>query len=217
MSRSSSVQCATHTYLLFLSRVLLAGVWNNGLCPCHRCLIGKDDLSKLGAPTDVERTESLRDESKLVALVSAAQEEILLNGYAIDSNSKVEVHLKPQSLVPTTVCLPFSLLRHSTNLDFQNAFSNFSGHPFDIRKALVADIMHEFEIGAWKRVFIHRIRLLEVFSDIKTTLTAELDWRYGCNAPLSSIQTYWCSYLGTGKLPPLDEMVSASSVSTHQT
>lgn len=39
--------------------------------------------------------------------------------------------------------------------------------------------MHEFEIGVWKKLFIHLIRLLEfhTLSD-GPTLTAELDVRY---------------------------------------
>lgn len=84
--------------------MLLAGIRNNGLCPCHRCLVSKHDLSKLGAPSDVERTNALRQESETVRLVGAAQQEIMDNSYAVDSDSKVEIHLKPQSLVPTKVC-----------------------------------------------------------------------------------------------------------------
>ncbi|KAJ3529705.1 hypothetical protein NMY22_g8891 [Coprinellus aureogranulatus] len=144
----------------YLEKVLIACLRNNGLYPCHRCLVGKDGLSKLGAPSDVERA-SPRKEADIITLVDQAQVLIKDNGYAVDSKDTVEVILKPQSLVPN-----------------RNAFSNFSGHTFDIRDALVVDLMHEFEIGVWKKVYIHGIRLLEASSNATTTLTAELDWRF---------------------------------------
>lgn len=91
-------------------RVLLAGTRNNGLCPCHRCLVTQGDLANLGAPTDVER-DSPRKEADILKLTELAQQEITKNGFAVDSDSKVEVHLKPQSLVPSRVCL-FPCLTH---------------------------------------------------------------------------------------------------------
>jgi hypothetical protein len=51
------------------------------------------------------------------------------------------------------------------------------GHSFHILDALVVDLMHEFEIGVWKRLYIHLMRLLHVFSTADTTLSAELDSR----------------------------------------
>lgn len=47
-----------------------------------------------------------------------------------------------------------------------------------ILPALVVDILHEFEVGVWKRLYTHLIRLLEAFSQASgVTLTAELDYR----------------------------------------
>ena len=44
--------------------------------------------------------------------------------------------------------------------------------------ALVVDILHEFEVGVWKRLYVHLIRLLEAFNNHqRTTLTGELDLR----------------------------------------
>ncbi|KAJ3504239.1 hypothetical protein NMY22_g17988 [Coprinellus aureogranulatus] len=141
-------------------KILIACVRNNGLHPCHRCFVGQEGLSKLGAPCDFERT-SPRQESEIIALVDEAEGLIKDDGYAVDSEKTVEAILKPHSLVPT-----------------RNAFSNFSGHTFNIREALVVDLMHEFEIGVWKKVYIHGVRLLEASSTTTTTLTAELDWRF---------------------------------------
>ncbi|RXW13638.1 hypothetical protein EST38_g12219 [Candolleomyces aberdarensis] len=79
------------------------------------------------------------------------------NNYAVDGN-KVEALLKSQSLVPV-----------------DNAFFSSQFLPFivSILPALMVDILHEFEIGVWKRLFIHLIHLLEAFSQtLGTTLTA---------------------------------------------
>lgn len=87
--------------VLTASRVLIAGVRNNGGCPCHRCLIKKTDLSNLGAPTDTERREQLRSEQEQHTKVAEARA-IIASGYAVDTE-QVEALLKPLSLVPTHV------------------------------------------------------------------------------------------------------------------
>ena len=40
----------------------------------------------------------------------------------------------------------------------QNAFSEVVSNVFTL---LVVDLMHEFELGVWKAVFVHLIRILE--------------------------------------------------------
>jgi hypothetical protein len=40
---------------------------------------------------------------------------------------------------------------------------------------LVVDLMHEFELGVWKALFIHLLRIL---SSVNPTLLHELDHRY---------------------------------------
>jgi len=45
---------------------------------------------------------------------------------------------------------------------FQNAFSEkLSPLEFKMFPMLVVDLLHEFEIGIWKAVFIHLLRLLD--------------------------------------------------------
>ena len=39
---------------------------------------------------------------------------------------------------------------------------------------LVVDLLHEFELGVWKSIFIH---LLRIVSSLKGTVLAELDRR----------------------------------------
>jgi hypothetical protein len=47
---------------------------------------------------------------------------------------------------------------------------------FNIFRALVVDLLHEFEIGVWKMLFIH---LLRIISAQDKDLIHELDQRYG--------------------------------------
>jgi hypothetical protein len=58
----------------------------------------------------------------------------------------------------------------------QNAFSyrlNSLGFCFFLM--LVVDLMHEFELGVWKALFIHLLRILE---SVNPNLLHELDRRY---------------------------------------
>jgi hypothetical protein len=41
---------------------------------------------------------------------------------------------------------------------------------------LVVDLLHEFELGVWKALFIHLLRILEAADP---SLSHELDRRYG--------------------------------------
>jgi hypothetical protein len=58
----------------------------------------------------------------------------------------------------------------------QNAFSHrLRLLGFDIFEALTVDFMHEFELGVWKSVFTHILRLLEATS---SKSVAEFNARY---------------------------------------
>jgi hypothetical protein len=58
----------------------------------------------------------------------------------------------------------------------QNAFSKKLGPlGFNLYDMLVVDLMHEFELGVWKALFIHLLRILEA---VDKTLVDELDRRY---------------------------------------
>lgn len=45
---------------------------------------------------------------------------------------------------------------------------------FNIFLALVVDFMHEFELGVWRALFIHLIRILEAYDKV---LVMEMDRR----------------------------------------
>ncbi|KIM50229.1 hypothetical protein SCLCIDRAFT_34500 [Scleroderma citrinum Foug A] len=90
-------------------------------------------------------------------------------GYVINT-PQVEALLKEESLVPT-----------------MNAFSEHLSHTgFDFFLMLVMDLLHEFELGVWKAVFIHLLRMLE---SLKGDQLAELDRRY------QKVPTFGCSII----------------------
>ena len=58
---------------------------------------------------------------------------------------------------------------------FQNAFSDkLSPLDFNLFDMVVVDLLHEIELGVWKAVFIHLLRLLECEN---INLKHELDHR----------------------------------------
>lgn len=60
---------------------------------------------------------------------------------------------------------------------FQNAFKEKLGPDFDLSQMLVVDFMHEFELGVWKALFVHLIRILYAAAP-GGRLVAALDERY---------------------------------------
>ena len=57
----------------------------------------------------------------------------------------------------------------------QNAFAERLGPTgFDLFRMLVVDLLHEFELGVWKSILIHLLRMLD---SLKGTVLAELDHR----------------------------------------
>ncbi|KAF9028406.1 hypothetical protein BDP27DRAFT_1151482, partial [Rhodocollybia butyracea] len=59
----------------------------------------------------------------------------------------------------------------------ENAFSKaFFEYGFQQFQLEATDILHEFELGEWRRVFIHLLRILEAYQ--KSRAKDELDHRY---------------------------------------
>jgi len=57
----------------------------------------------------------------------------------------------------------------------KNAFSKWLSHAgFDFFLMLVVDLLHEFELGVWKAVFVHLLRMLD---SLKVDAISELDQR----------------------------------------
>jgi hypothetical protein len=133
----------------------------------------------MGKRRDLVQRETLVrvDDANHQNCIVAARESIYKRNYAINSTA-VENLLREDSLVPTVVCI-YSLLTAVISVKvfhFQNAFSSkLTQFGFCMFLMLVVDLMHEFELGVWKAVFIHLLRILDCQNE---SLKHELDRRY---------------------------------------
>ncbi|KZT18728.1 hypothetical protein NEOLEDRAFT_1079423, partial [Neolentinus lepideus HHB14362 ss-1] len=141
-------------------KVLIATVCDMGQCPCPHCLIHKDHLPDLGSPEDLAVwTEKHQiDNNARHSKVDQARRLVYEDGYVVNSEH-VEELLKLESLVPS-----------------QNAFSSaLSKFSFNFFSVLAIDLMHKYELGVWKAVFVHLIHILKAH-DVNSI--NELNWRY---------------------------------------
>lgn len=106
----------------------------------------KKDIPNLGLRTDMKtRVQSARDDSPwLQRKINTVRDWIFSKGRLV-AGSAVDKVLKVESLVPT-----------------RNAFSVLRAHGFNFYSMFVPDLLHEFELGVWKAVFTHCIRILHV-------------------------------------------------------
>ncbi|TFK50717.1 hypothetical protein OE88DRAFT_1630361 [Heliocybe sulcata] len=126
-------------------KVLLANIRNLGDCPCPRCKIQKARIPEMGTKRDMaRRTRDARvDSGPLRYDIARARELIYEDGRGVKS-AAVEGLLRRESLVPTS-----------------NAFSEkLAPFGFNVFSMFVVDLLHEFELGVWKVVFTHLIRIL---------------------------------------------------------
>ncbi|KAG8684338.1 hypothetical protein FRC11_012248, partial [Ceratobasidium sp. 423] len=63
----------------------------------------------------------------------------------------------------------------NTKSAFTIRLSKDSENPFLINRTLVPDLMHEFELGVWKSIFVHLIRMLETEG---SDVVAEFNYRF---------------------------------------
>ncbi|KAG9075746.1 hypothetical protein FRC06_009912, partial [Ceratobasidium sp. 370] len=140
-------------------RILLATIRGmKSLRPCPRCLMPRAEFKNMGLASDLCRRQELKrvDNKKRNDLVHDARSIIYDEGRAV-SSKKVEDLLKPHSYVPTN-----------------NAFSRrlyYLG--FNIFESLVVDFLHEVELGVWKSVFQHLLRVLHSKSSSSVAILNE--------------------------------------------
>ena len=146
-----------------VERVLLATIRDKGLFPCPRCLLPKTSFYRVGLCADISaRAATVRQ--YLVDKISAARDAIYKLGAPI-RGAVPERHLKGYSLVPTFVRLFSPTFCHSFTSHLQNAFAVRLGFlDFNLFPMLVVDLLHEFELGVFKSVFKHLIRLLNAIN-----------------------------------------------------
>ncbi|KAL1711754.1 hypothetical protein EV715DRAFT_297737, partial [Schizophyllum commune] len=132
-------------------KVLLATIRDGGLCPCPWCLVEKSKVDRLGLRRDMA-TRISKARRVLADYVTWARNAIYKFAHPI-GGKVVEMILKPYSAVPTV-----------------NAFSDKLGPNFNPSDMFVVDLMHEFELGVWKAIFTHLIRILYAADPLVTTL-----------------------------------------------
>ncbi|KAJ3533663.1 hypothetical protein NMY22_g7246 [Coprinellus aureogranulatus] len=134
-------------------KMRVVGLRANGGCPCPRCLVPADAISRMGTVEDREVRRTRRrvdDETRKMKVENARKFIFGSSNYAVDA-AKVEGLLKDTSLTPA-----------------RNAFSErLSLLGLNVYDLPAVDILHEVEIGVWKSLFVHLLRLLEVIGDGK--------------------------------------------------
>ncbi|ETW82716.1 hypothetical protein HETIRDRAFT_54372 [Heterobasidion irregulare TC 32-1] len=126
-------------------KVLLAGIRSLAKCLCPRCMVEKTQVYKMGSKLDMRlRTKTARvDNAQRRHTVEIARKIIYEQGYGIESMA-VDALLANKSWVPT-----------------RNAFSSkLSKFGFNFYDLFVVDLLHEFELGVWKAIFTHLLRIL---------------------------------------------------------
>ncbi|KAJ3486185.1 hypothetical protein NLI96_g4423 [Meripilus lineatus] len=125
-------------------KVLIACIRDLGKCGCPRCLTPTCLFGEMGFVRDLTRRITLLRTWTYPLRVSimAARNFIYALGTGVGSTS-VQKILKSKSWTPTV-----------------NAFADRLGDQFDVFKILAVDFMHEVELGVWKSLFTHLIRLL---------------------------------------------------------
>jgi hypothetical protein len=166
--------------LTITCRILIATIRNLGSCPCPRCCIPMSRVPNLGMVLDMKQRSTLArvDDNRRIRLVRAARN-IIYNLNKPVYGSAVDALLKGESLVPTSVgCIVGEVPNSVAHVHVQNAFSNFSqkleGSRINWFGMLVVDLLHEFELGVWKALFIHLLRILD---SVDPSLIVELDRR----------------------------------------
>jgi hypothetical protein len=143
-------------------------------------MVKKCDLHQMGTQDDLRHSQPRRDDQARKKLLNAAIGKIMDEGYAVGGDH-VEDLLRETSMLPVQVRSLIVLARGLLILIpalKQNTFSKLSNLGFDVFSSLVVDLMHEFELGVWKALFIHLIRILEAHDRIQKSRTVhELDRR----------------------------------------
>ncbi|KAG8914957.1 hypothetical protein FRC01_003851 [Tulasnella sp. 417] len=141
-------------------KVIIATIRNLGICLCPRCLIVRHQIRKLGTKADTKLRSQRRrvDNDSRRALVAKSRIFVYERRQNVVS-AWVEANLRQESLVPTT-----------------NAFSLRLGRfGFDFFLMLCVDILHEFELGVWKAILQHLIRMLHAVGE---SAVVEMDRRF---------------------------------------
>ena len=132
----------------------------------------------MGTLSDLERQQNLRvDDTHRRRKIENAQKLIYVQGKSITSK-KVEGLLAEESLVPTRASTNCSIMWGLTmSCTTQNAFSSkLAAYGFKLYPLFIVDQLHEIELGVWKLILTHLIRILHALPKSGSVVT-ELDTR----------------------------------------
>jgi hypothetical protein len=143
--------------------------------PCPRCLVTKSKLDNLGLARDIAiRIQGCR---KYMASRVEAARRLIYDFAKPITGAGVDGLLKEFSGVPTKVST--FLFRRTRVLIhvWKNAFVERLGSGFNPSNMLVVDLLHEFELGVWKTLLTHLIRVLYAAGGGTDRVVIELDSR----------------------------------------
>ncbi|KAG2342173.1 hypothetical protein BDR05DRAFT_976596 [Suillus weaverae] len=141
-------------------KMLLACIKFLAQCPCPRCLTLKSKIGDLGKKVDRCRRECYvrKDSHWLWSTITMVRDWLYKKGVNITSKH-VKDNLGPRSLIPTL-----------------SAFSTRLRHfGFNFYELFVPDLLREFELGVWKAVFTHLLRILYAHGEEGII---KLNWRF---------------------------------------
>ncbi|TEB12649.1 hypothetical protein FA13DRAFT_1823627 [Coprinellus micaceus] len=125
-------------------KVLLASIRPLARCGCPTCFTEKKSFHELGTKGDEEhRKKAHVDDEAYRERINNAHTQIFREDIGV-TGERVEAILESRSEVPV-----------------RNAFSEaLSRFGFNFYTMFIPDLLHEFEIGVWKAIFAHLIRIL---------------------------------------------------------
>ncbi|KAI0629503.1 hypothetical protein C8Q77DRAFT_1065419 [Trametes polyzona] len=127
-------------------KVLLTAIKNLGKCPCTRCLVKMADIPESGTRADLLRRKDVRrDSPALRSKIKRARKWLFTHGIPVTS-IHIERLINQWSLNPLQSAFSLRLGERDPN--------------FNVYDLLAPDLMHEFELGVWKGIFLHLMRLL---------------------------------------------------------
>ncbi|TFK61425.1 hypothetical protein BDN72DRAFT_904115 [Pluteus cervinus] len=130
----------------YKEKVLIVTIKDFGTCACPRCKVPTEDFWKAGMASDMKaRMDLVRlDDEERRQKVNSALQLVYEKGYVVDSK-RVDKFLKAESLIPT-----------------KNTYSNqvFLDCGMNVFSLAAIDLMHEVELGVWKMLLQHLVRVL---------------------------------------------------------
>ena len=131
------------------------------------------EVQDLGKETDTQLRAEVRKPGRQVLHVVRKARRAIFKGYKV-SGSRIEKLLGAGSRVPTIVSKPWRCpaITLTTRLP-KNAFMNCLPG-LNIYTLLTVDLLHEVELGVWKALFTHIVRILSTYPGA----VDELDRRY---------------------------------------